>query len=255
MARVSNGESVLSRVLRILEQFDPDTPAITVSDLARASGLPLPTVSRLANEMIAQGLLHRDEQRRLHIGMRLWELASRAAPAVGLRQAAMPFMEDLHATTGQHVQLSVLHDREVLVLERLSTPGAVYNISRIAGRLPLHVSSSGLVLLAHAPAQVQEAVLTGPLRRCTTKTITDPRALRVLLSEIRRTRVACCPGFLDERATGLAVPLCTGGGQVVAALSVVVPNDDEARTVIPAMQAAARGISRMLSTSDMDFSR
>ena len=90
MARVSNGESVLSRVLRILEQFDPDTPAITVSDLARASGLPLPTVSRLANEMIAQGLLHRDEQRRLHIGMRLWELASRAAPAVGLRQAAMP---------------------------------------------------------------------------------------------------------------------------------------------------------------------
>ncbi|WP_019925076.1 IclR family transcriptional regulator [Nocardia sp. BMG111209] len=246
MAGGSGGESVLSRVLRILELFDADSPEMTVSELARRSGLPLPTVSRLAAEMVAEGLLQRDQRRRLRTGVRLWELASRAATTVGLRQAAMPFMEDLHAVVGHHVQLSVLHGREVLVVERLSAPGGVFNISRIAGRLPAHVSSGGLVLLAHAPAEMQEQALAGPLRRYTAHTVSDPHTLRRMLSEIRRTGIVMCPGYIDERTTGIATPLRGRDGRVIAALSVIVPNDDEARTAIPALLAAARGISRVL---------
>lgn len=136
MARCSNGESVLSRVLRILELFDSRAPTLTVSTLARRSGLPLPTVSRLVGEMVGQGLLERTEDRRVRTGITLWELACRAAPTLGLRDVAMPFMEDLHAVVGHHVQLAVLQERDVLIVERLSSPGAVHNISRIAGRLP-----------------------------------------------------------------------------------------------------------------------
>src|SRR5271166_366473 len=252
MARCSNGESVLSRVLRILELFDSSAPTLTVSALARRSGLPLPTVSRLVNEMVGQGLLERTEDRGVRTGMTLWELASRAAPTLRLRDVAMPFMEDLHAVVGHHVQLAVLQEREVLIVERLSSPGAVHNISRIAGRLPLHVSSAGLILLAHSPSEFQEMVVSGqhgPLRGYTSRTVTDERNLRALLCEIRRTGLAYCPGFVDERATGAAVPLRDGTGAVLAALSAVVPSDGEARAVVPALVTTGRSISRALAAA------
>jgi len=181
------------------------------------------------------------------VGVRLWELASRASPTLGLREAALPFMEDLHAVVGHHTQLAVLEDREVLFVERLSAPGAVVNVTRVAGRLPLHASSSGLVLLAHAPADLQEQVLAAPLGAFRRTTLTEPARLRRFLADVRRDGYAYCAGFIDEETTGIAVPLRGRGGDVVAALSVIVPNDDSARMQIPALRAAARGISRTLS--------
>ncbi|MEO3825581.1 helix-turn-helix domain-containing protein [Actinomadura sp. B10D3] len=90
-------ESVLTRAVLIFEAFDPDHPALSVSEIARRTGLHVATASRLVAQLVEHGLLARDEQRRVRVGMRLWELASRAAPTLGLREAAMPFMEDLHA--------------------------------------------------------------------------------------------------------------------------------------------------------------
>jgi DNA-binding IclR family transcriptional regulator len=239
-------ESVLTRAVLILETFEPDRPALSVSEIARRTGLHVATVSRLVAELVEHGLLARDEQRRVRVGMRLWELASRAAPTLGLREAAMPFMEDLHAVIGHHTQLGVLDGREVLFVERLSMPNSVINLTRIAGRLPPHASSSGLVLLAHAPPGLLDDVLAGDLVAYTAETVVEPQRLRALVAETRRSGVAFCPGFIDERATGIAVPVRGPGGRVVAALSVVVPNDRNARAQVPALKAAARGVSRSL---------
>jgi DNA-binding IclR family transcriptional regulator len=238
---------VLSRVVRIFEAFGSDATALRVSDIARRTGLHVATASRLVEELVEHGWLHREPDRRVRIGVRLWELASRASPTLGLREAAMPFMEDLHAVVGQHTQLAILDGREALFVERLSTPGAVDNVTRIAGRLPLHASSSGLVLLANAPAELQEAVLAGPLPAFTRQTVVDPPELRALLADVRRTGVALCRGFIDDISAGIAVPLRGADGAVVAALAVIVPNDGEARLQIAALRAAARGISRALS--------
>lgn len=238
---------MLSRVVRIFETFEPDAPALRVSDIARRAGLHVATASRLIEELVGHGWLRRDDDRRIRVGVRLWELASRASPTLGLREAAMPFMEDLHAVVGHHTQLGVLEDREVLFVERLSAPGAVVNITRVAGRLPLHASSSGLVLLAHAPAELQEEVLAGPLKF--RRAVDDPVRLRRLLADVRRNGFALCAGFIDEETTGIAVPLRGPGDHVVAALSVIVPNDRGARAQIPALRAAARGISRAMGNS------
>lgn len=242
-------ESVLGRIVRIFEAFGPDNPALSVSELARRAELHVATASRMVEQLTGYGWLRRDADRTVRIGMRLWELASRASPALSLREAAMPYMEDLHAVVRQHTQLGVRDGAEVLFLERLSTRHAVINLTRIAGRLPLHASSSGEVLLAHAPAEVQEHVLDGPLPAYTPDTITDPKVLRARLADIRRDGFAFCPGFIDERATGIAVPVRGPDGAVVAALGVVVPNDANARMQIPALRATALGIGRAMGLS------
>jgi DNA-binding IclR family transcriptional regulator len=100
MARSGSGESLLSRAVRIFEAFSPDETVLSVSEIARRSGLHLATASRLIAELTAHGLLARDEDRRVRIGVRMWELALRASPTRGLRDTAMPFMEDAHAVMG-----------------------------------------------------------------------------------------------------------------------------------------------------------
>jgi DNA-binding IclR family transcriptional regulator len=245
MPRVATGESVLARAVRIFELFSVSRRALTITEIARDSGLPKATASRLVAELTKHGLLARTGDGRVTIGLRMWELAQRASPALPLREAAMPYLEDLHAVVGHHVQLGVLDGRDVLFLERLSTPGAVINFTRIAGRLPLHASSSGLVLLAFALPQLQDEVLTSPLRRFTPDTVTDPGRLRTVLAGIRRDGYVVTNGHIDPRATGTAVPVFTGS-TVIAAVSAIVPNDGQAFTVIPVLKAAARGIARGL---------
>lgn len=249
MAHSSSGESVLERVVRILEAFTPTDRALTVGEVSRRAGLPTTTGSRMVADMVEHGLLTRDDDRRVRVGTRLWELASRASPTVSLRELAMPVLEELHRAVGHHAQLGVLDGEQVLFVERLSADQAVVNYTRIAARLPLHVSSSGLVLLAHAPAELQERVLAGPLARLTPATPTDPGELRRRLADVRRDGFVVCPGYLHPEATGIAVPVRDEHRRVAAAVSVIVPNDDRARDHVPGLAAAARRIEQRLAAS------
>lgn len=247
MARVHTGESALARAVRIVESFGLDDSTLTVSEIARRSELHIATASRLIEELVGCGWLER-EGRRVRIGVRLWEVASRASVAVGLREAAMPFMEDLHAVVGQHTQLAVLEGDEVLFIERLTASGAAINYSRIAGRLPLYASSSGLVLLAYGPVDVQERVMGQPMKVFTDNTIRSAHQLRSALAEVRRQGYAFCAGHIYPETTGIAVPIRDAQGAVIAAVALIVPNDAAAYAQIPALQAAGRGISRVMTS-------
>ncbi len=249
MPRTATGESSLSRAVRVLEAFTSDEPELSVTQVAARAGLHVATASRIVAQLVGHGLLSRGPDREVRVGMRMWELASRAAPTRSLRDAAMPFLEDLHAVVGHHAQLAVLAGDEVIFLERLSARDAVVNFSRIAGRLPVHVSSSGVVLLAYGSAEVQERVLTRPLESYTAVTVTSPVRLRALLEQVRRQGWVLLPGHVHHDATGVAVPVRNGLGEVVAALSVIVPNDDRAASTVPVLLAAARGIGRAVGTS------
>src|SRR5687768_11730647 len=159
MANSRSGETVTERIVRVLETFDADRTVQTAAEIGRRARLPSSTAHRIVADLVECGLLERDEEQRLRLGMRLWELALRGSHALRLRQAALPFMERVQARVREHTQLAVLENGETLFVERLSHPHAGANITRIAGRLPLHASSSGLVLLAHGPEELRERVL------------------------------------------------------------------------------------------------
>jgi DNA-binding IclR family transcriptional regulator len=242
------GATVTSRALRILEAFRADRRELSLSQLARSADLPLSTTHRLADELVRWGALERDRRDRrgrYRIGLRLWEIGA-LAPRLGLREVALPFLEDLYEATHENVQLAVLDGQEVLYVERISGRGSVGAVSRVGGRLPLHATAVGQVLLAHGDAQLQERVMAGPMRACTSKTITSPHLLRRVLADIRRTGVAVCDGQVDLCTMSIAAGIRDASDQVVAALSVVVPADRPVSIYIPAVRAAARGVSRAI---------
>ncbi|BDV31787.1 IclR family transcriptional regulator [Microbacterium terricola] len=247
MANSPSGDSVTDRLVRVLETFTPTRTAQTAAEIGRRAGLPNSTAHRIVGELVAAGLLERDDAGRVRVGMRLWELATRSSPALRLRQAALPFMERVQQRVREHTQLAILEQDEALFLERLSGTESGANVTRVAGRLPLHASSSGLVLLAFADRELQERVLDGPLAPLTGDTITDPRTLRRKLDEVRTLGHAIAPGSMEEVSTGVAVPLRDATGAVIAALSVVLPREAPTEPALLELYRAARDIERALS--------
>lgn len=247
MANSPSGESVIHRVVRILSAFGDDSPALHLRELARTVDLPVSTVHRLVAELEVEGLVVRDDSGRLRHGHRLWELASRGSRASSLREAALPPMEDLLHHTGNHVSLGVLEGTDVLYLERLAADDATINITRIAGRLPVHGCSAGLVFMAFAPEDEQERFLRRRLEKLTPDTVTDPEQLRGILADIRRSGYVSMAGIIVPESSGISVPIMGEGQQAVATLTVIASRGEEQLAVtVPQLQFAARAISRRL---------
>ena len=247
MANSPSGESMTERIVRVLETFTADRTVQTAAEIGRRADLPSSTAHRIVDELVLAGLLERDDEHRVRLGLRLWELALRGSVALRLRQAALPFMEHVQARVREHTQLAVLEQDSALFLERLSHPQAGANITRIAGRLPLHASSSGLVLLAYADDDLLARVLAEPLVAVSSETVTDAAALRRTLAEVRRTGYVVAPGSIEAVSTGVAVPVRDETGEVIAALSVVLPRETPPDVAIAELLTAARGIRADLS--------
>lgn len=247
MANSPSGESVIHRVVRILSAFGDESPALHLRELARQIGLPVSTVHRLTTELEVEGLLVRDDSGRLRHGHRLWEMASRGSRASSLREAALPAMEDLLHQTGNHVSLGVLEGTDVLYLERLAADDAAINITRVAGRLPVHGCSAGLVFMAFAPEEEQDRFLRRRLDQLTPDTVTDPERLRKILAEIRRDGYVSMTGIIVPESSGISVPIFAEDDRAVATLTLIVSRGEEFLNVtVPQMVFAARAIARRL---------
>ena len=92
---------------------------------------------------------------------------------------------------------------------------------------------------------LQAVERAGPLRVLSAETLTDATRLRRLLAEVRRTGVVVAPGSIDRVSTGVAVPI-RDAGEVVAALSVVLPRETAPDEAITALRAAASAIEASL---------
>jgi DNA-binding IclR family transcriptional regulator len=247
------GAGVVSRALALLYAFDDQHRRLSLTELARRAGLPVPTAYRLAGDLVAGGALVRRPTGEYVVGRRLWDVGLLAPVQTGLRQAAAPFLSDIHAATLATVHLAIRDEAQVLYLERLSGRTSVPVVSRVGSRLPLHATGVGKVLLAHAPAEVQERVFAG-LPRLTPYTVVLPARLRGQLARIRREGYATTVEEMTLGACSIAVPVwghrtgaAEGAPTVIAAIGVVVPSlkRDRAR-LLAALQVAAQGIGRSL---------
>jgi DNA-binding IclR family transcriptional regulator len=240
------GRSVVSRTLRLLDAFDSDHPRLTLSALSRAAGLPLATAHRLVGELVTWGALVRRADGSYEIGRRLWDLGLLAPVQVELREAAAPFLQDIHAATRETVHLAVRDGIKALYVERISGRESVPVVSQAGSRLPLHTTGVGKVLLAHAPPDVVREALAH-LTRETRHSITEPGRLARDLTEVRRRGYARTNEEMSLGACSLAVPIVDHSGQVAAAVGIVVPaHRTGALRLVPALQVAAHGISRQM---------
>jgi DNA-binding IclR family transcriptional regulator len=241
------GATVTSRALGLLGAFDEHHRRLTLTELAQRAELPMPTTHRLVGELVAWGALSRTPSGEYVVGRRLWDLGLLAPVQTGLREIASPYLHDLYGATLATVHLAVRDGTAVLYVDRLSGHASVPIVSTIGSRLPMHATGVGKVLLAHAPGEVQRAVLSD-LPRITPYTITQPGLLRRQLARVLRDDYATTVEEMSLGGCSVAVPI-RRGPDVVAALGMVVPSLKRDRPkLVGALQVAARGIGRALSS-------
>jgi DNA-binding IclR family transcriptional regulator len=240
---------VVDRALEILDAFSSDRPQLTLSDISRRTGLPLTTVHRLVGELARWGALERDEDNLYGIGLRLWEVAVRTPRSMLVRDAALPALANLHEVTRETVRLSVLDGTDVLIIEQIVDGHRTEGDARVGDRLSAHATGEGRALLAYAPADLQEDLLSAAVAASQGEIVPWPTESRQLFAEVRRTGVAVCTAA-QSGATSVAAPIRGRSGTAVAALSIIATRRRSSLSpLIEAVVSAARSVSAALGST------
>jgi DNA-binding IclR family transcriptional regulator len=237
-----------ARVLALLGAFARGGGSLTLSEISRYADLSLPTAHRLAKEVLEWGGLELDDSGHYRLSRKILDLASSSTQAMRLRERALPHLANLHRLTGLTVHLSVRDGMEVVYLDVLRTHPNLTGESRIGGRLNLHVTATGLVLLAYAGDEFVEEYVQQPLKRLTPLGIGDPETLRSHLSEVRKQRFAVARQFVSMHAGVVAAPVFSDDGAVETAVGVVYLTErDDPMKLLDFVRVTANRISRAIA--------
>ncbi|WP_309237939.1 IclR family transcriptional regulator [Streptomyces albidus (ex Kaewkla and Franco 2022)] len=246
------GDDMLSRGLRLMTVLADNPSGLGVSAAARTAGLPVSSAHRLLGRLASERFVAYDEDtRRYALGVRVLEFSRgfHRSPA-GYSAAADP-MRRLAARTGLPAIAGILDGDEVLLV--LSVQGSQHLQLRSAEgtRNPWHATSMGQVLASTLPPGELETLLAGELAPTTSRTLTDPEALR---EEVARVRARGWAEVDEENEVGVrsiaaAVPDPEGSGRPRLAVSlgaaVVLTSREELHGYVPALRACTEEIASL----------
>jgi len=215
-------KSVLERVFALLDCFTAEETDLTLAELASRTAIPKSTVHRLTNVLVEQRLLRRTDAG-FGLGIRLFELGELVGERRDLRDAALPFLEELFELTHEIVHLGVLEGNEVLYFVKIVGYRAFPLPTRTGGRWPAYATALGKVLMAFGTSDPLRGVLASELKPLTPYTIIDPGRLLRELATVRRVGIAI---ESQESVLGnacVAAPIFDSVGHPVAAVSVSGP--------------------------------
>ena len=205
----------LERGLAVVRAFSADTPQMTLSDVARATGLTRAAARRFLLTLVDLHYVHTDG-RVFWLSPRVLELAHGYLSSLSLPEVAEPHMERLVAAVRESSSVSVLDEGDVIYVARVPVSRIMTVSINVGTRLPAHRTSMGRVLLAAAGAEPD-----------------DPQ-LRAKLQRVRRDGYAIVDQELEEGLRSIAVPLRDGSGTVVAAMNL---STHAARRSVAAMRS------------------
>ena len=247
------GRSVTSKVLAILEAFEALGSTLTLTQIAEATSVPLSTTHRLVGEMVGWGALDRDEHGRYHVGLRLWEVAQSAGQQ--LHDAARPFLQDLFSLTQETSHLAIREGYEALYIDRVYSSKRVPRASRVGGRLPLHATAVGKILLAYEEPWLRDAYVSRSLAAPTTRTHVNPTRLLQELTAIREQGYATTFEEVRAGSCSIAVPVLHEEGPAEAALGLVMLSTQATQLArhLPALQSMAHRIEKAIARHPIGY--
>ncbi|MFD7873342.1 IclR family transcriptional regulator C-terminal domain-containing protein [Streptomyces sp. NPDC059766] len=221
-ARASHFVRSFERGLAVIRSFDAERPARTLSEVARACGLPRAAVRRLLLTLVDLGYVHSDG-RLFRLTPRVLELGYAYLAGLTLPQIARPHLEQLVADVKESSSLCLLDGDDIVYVARVPTRRIMSESITVGTRFPALVTSVGRAILAHAPDEDLDARLTRACPRpLTARTIVDPDALRAELRRVRRQGHAVVDQELEEGLRSVAVPVRGRDGAVVAGVNIAV---------------------------------
>jgi IclR family pca regulon transcriptional regulator len=217
-----DGEFVqsLDRGLAVIRAFNAEHPELTLSDVARLTGLTRAAARRFLHTLVELGYM-RSDGRRFALRPKILELGYAYLSSLSLPEVAMPHLEQLVEKLHESSSVSVLDGDEVVYVARVPTKRIMAVAISVGTRFPAYATSMGRVLLSGQSDQWLDGYLASvKLRALTSHTIDDPATLRTELMRIRAQGWALVDQELEVGLRSVAAPIRDGEGRMIAAVNV-----------------------------------
>lgn len=241
-----SGEFVqsLDRGLAVIRAFGADRSALTLSDVARETGLSRAAARRFLHTLVELGYVAADGSV-FRLRPRLLELGYAYLSGLGLPDLVRPHLQRLSATVGESTSVAVLDGTDIVYVARV----AVYRIMSVSigvgTRFPALATSMGRAIVGCGPTERREELLArAEVPAFTSRTATDPATLRDRLAAVRTQGWALVDQELEDGLRAVAAPIRDASGEVVAALNISAPvrrgglDEIEAQLVAPLLETA-----------------
>jgi IclR family pca regulon transcriptional regulator len=210
----------LERGLAVITAFSAERQRMTLSEVAKVTGLTRAAARRFLLTLQRLGYVTADD-REFSLGPRTLELGYAYLSSTPFWELAQPHMETLVDRLHESSSISVLDGDEIVYVSRMPTKRIMTVSLSVGSRLPAYPTSMGRVLLAGLPDGALDAYLGRvELVPLTTRTVTDPVAMRRILLEVREQGFALVDQELEDGVRSVAAPLRDARGRVVGALNV-----------------------------------
>ena len=218
--RSSDFVQSLDRGLAVIRAFGPDRERLSLSEVAKATGLTRAAARRFLLTLVKLGYV-RNDGRQFSLRPRVLELGYSYLSGLPLPEVATPHLEDLAARLHESSSVSVLDGHHIVYVARVSTKRIMTVAISVGTRFPAYATSMGRVLLAAmADDELDRYLAEATFDRLTSRTVTDPGRLRAIVGEVARQGYAIVDQELEEGLRAVAAPIRGAAGVGTAAINV-----------------------------------
>jgi DNA-binding IclR family transcriptional regulator len=213
---------VLNRAMRILQAFPAGDVTLTPQMIASTTGMPLPTVYRLAKVLNEHGWLMKEGQR-FRLGLTLLHLGTMVAEGIDIRSRTLPHLRWLEEQTSENSELYIRVNESRVVIEVVRSPHNLSAFVDIGAPLPLHVGAGGKILLAWLPDKEQSELIAASVVRHNNYPLSDVQVLKNTLAHIQDSGWAMSEGERAADIGAIAAPIFDVRKQVAGAIVLAAP--------------------------------
>ncbi|MBO6783963.1 MAG: helix-turn-helix domain-containing protein [Alphaproteobacteria bacterium] len=241
----------LERGLAVIQAFGPETPEMSISEVAEATGTTRATARRFLLTLEELGHV-RSDGKKFALTPHTLCLGYAYLSSLEWWHTAQNAMEDVVQELQESCSAAVLDGRDVIYVARVSATRIMSINLSIGTRLPAHVTSLGRVLLSHQPPEVLDRYLSDFVSQTyTERTKTKPEELREAIETARLKGYALVDQELETGLRSLAVPIYDRNGRILAALNVGTHAartrlDEMTSRFLPVLHDASRKITAQL---------
>lgn len=246
---VGTPTGVVQRALTILEVVARMGGA-TAREIEDASGLPLPTVYRLAGELVDNDyLVHIRDEKRFELGYKLHQLGVSLHQQIGVPRQVRHEITGLHKSARVAAYLAIHRSAQIVVVFVADSPDCPrLRPMEFGFHEAPHATAFGKILLSNMTPDQRELHLgPGRLRALTPATIIDRDQLNEQLAEVAESGVAWERGEFLEGASCAATVVRAESGALIGSVAISAPPsriERDGRRLEQQLRATASRVSR-----------
>jgi IclR family transcriptional regulator, pca regulon regulatory protein len=241
----------LAKGLSVIRVFGKDASEMSISDVARSTGMTRAGARRFLLTLHALGYMQTDG-RRYRLAAKTLELGYSFLSSRGWLSVASPLLETLRKTLAESISVTVLEGADVVYVARFQADRVMTVSMDVGSRRPAYCTAMGRVLIGELPGEEARAILDrSELIAYMPRTLVDKDALMEEFHKARRLGHAIVDQELEDGLVAASVPLRDCNGVALAAVNVCghasqLTLDDLERRCLPALRECVHRISRSL---------